>query len=78
MDKDDETQSGEDEIFSTYEYEYHDEITENVEDEESIEEETYEYEHPSDRENDPSNDIIKNQDQNDQEYSIIENDGPEK
>ena len=42
----------------------------------AFEEETYEEEHPSDRENDPSNDIIKNQNQNYQEDTTIENDGP--
>ena len=67
IDKNDETQSEEDEISSTYEYKQYDDITENGEDEKSIEEETYKYGHPSDRQNDPSNNIIKNQDQNDQE-----------
>ena len=73
----DETQSKEDEISSTREDEHNYGITEHVEDEEIIEEETCEDEHPSDRENDPSNDIIKNQDQNDQEDATIENDGQE-
>ena len=66
-DKDDETQSEEDEISSTHEDEHDDGITENGEDEENIEEETYEDGHPSERENYPSNVIIKNQDQNYQE-----------
>ena len=44
----------------------------------STKEETYEYEHPSERDNDPSKDIIKNQDQNYQGDATIENDGPEK
>ena len=78
IDKDDDTQSEEYEIYSTHEDEHDDDITENGEDEESIEEETYEDEHPSDRENYPSNDIIKNNDQNYQEDATIENDGPEK
>ena len=76
-DKDDETQSEEDEIYSTHEDEHDDYITENGEGDESIKKETYEDEHPSDRENDPSNDIIKNQDQNYQEEATIKNYGPE-
>ena len=72
------TQSEEDEISSTHEDKQDDDITENREDEERIKEETYKDEHPSDRENEPSNNIITNQDQNDQEDATIENDGPEK
>ena len=45
-DKYDDTQSEEDEISSTYEDKHDDDITENGEDEESIEEDTCEYEHP--------------------------------
>ena len=75
--KDDKTQSEEDEISSTHEDKHDDDITENGEYEEITEEDTYEYEHPSDREDDTSNDIIKNQDQNDQEDTTIKNDGPE-
>ena len=74
--KDDDTQSEEDEIFSKHEDQNNDDITENGEGEESIEEETYEDDHPSERENDLSNNIIKNQDQNHQEDTTIENDGP--
>ena len=48
-DKDYDTQSEEDEISSTHEYEHDDDITENGEEEEIIEEDTYEDEHPSDR-----------------------------
>ena len=48
-DKDDKTQSEEDEISSTHEDEHDDDITENGEDEENIEEETYEDDHPSER-----------------------------
>ena len=77
-DKDHDTQSEEYEISSTHEDEHNDDMTETRDDEESIEEQKYEYEHPSDRENGPSNDIIKNQYQNDQEDATIENDSPEK
>ena len=48
-DKDNQTQSEEDEIASTHEDIHNDDITENGKQEESIEEETYEDEHPSDR-----------------------------
>ena len=61
-DKYNRTQSEEDEISSTHEDEHGDDITENEEEEEIIEEYIYEDEHPSDRESDPSNNIIKNQD----------------
>ena len=57
-------QSEENEIYSTHEENNDDNITENGEEEEIIEEETYEYEHTSDRENDPSKNLIKNKDQN--------------
>ena len=60
--KDDKTQSEGDEISSSHEDEHDYDITENGKEEESIEEETYEDEHPPDRENNPSNNIIKNQD----------------
>ena len=62
-DKDDETQSEENERSSTHEDKCDDEITEHWSYEENTEEETYEDEHPSDRENDQINDIIKKQDQ---------------
>ena len=68
----------EDKISSSHEDEHDDDITENGEYEESIKEETYKDEHISDRLNDPSNYIIKNQDKNDQGDATIENDGPEK
>ena len=43
-----------------------------------MEEETYENHHPSYRDNYPSNNIIKNQDEDYQEDATIENDGLEK
>ena len=46
-DKEDKTQSEEDEIYSSYEENHDDVITKNGEDEESIKEETCEDEHPS-------------------------------
>ena len=65
-DKYNETQSEEDEIYSTHEDKNDDDITENGEDIEIIKEETHKDEHPSDRENDPGNNIIKSQERNDQ------------
>ena len=73
-DKDDETQSEEYGISSTHEDEHYEDITENGEYEESTEKVTYEYEHPLDKEDDPSNDIIKNQDQNDHDDTSKKND----
>ena len=57
-DKDYQTQSEGNEIYSTHEDEHDDDIPENGEEKEIIEEDTYKYEHPSDRENDPCNEII--------------------
>ena len=59
-DKDNKRQSGEDEISTTHEDEHDYDISENGKYEDNIEEDTYEDEHLSDRENDPSNDINKN------------------
>ena len=75
-DKDDETQSEEYEISSAHKDKHDDDITKNGEYEEIIQEDTYEDKQPSDRGGDPSNDIIKNLDQNDQEDATIENYGP--
>ena len=76
-DKDDKTQSEEDQVSSTHEGKHDDDITGNGEEEEIIKEEKYEDEHPSDRQNDPSKNIIKNQDQKDQEYATIVSDSRE-
>ena len=72
-DKYNETKSEEYEISSTHEDNHDDTITESGEDVEGIKEEIYKYQHPSDRENNSSNNIIKNQDQNNQEDATIEN-----
>ena len=77
-DKDNETKSEENKISSTHEDEPDDDITGNWEDEEIIEEDAYEDYNPSDRENNPSNYIIKTQNQNDQEDVTIGNDVLEK
>ena len=66
-----ETQNEKNEIASTHEDEDDDDIDKNREEVESIEEETYEDEYPSVMKNDPSDNIIKNQDQTDQEDSNI-------
>ena len=72
----DKAQREEEEISSKHEDNHDDDITENGEEEEIIEEDIYEDEHPSDRYNYPSNNVIKNQDQNDQEHATIENESP--
>ena len=77
-DKDDETQNKDNEIASTHKYEGDDDITKNGREEKIIEEETYEDEYPSDRENGLSDNITENQDQTDQEDATVKNYGTEK
>ena len=76
-DKDYKTQNEDNDISSTNEDEENDDNTENGEEAKSIKEATYKDDYSPDRENYLSDNIIKNQEQTDQEYPTIKNDGKE-
>ena len=76
-DKDYKTQNEDNDVSSTNEDEENDDITENGEEAKSIKEAPYKDDYPPDRENYLSDNIIKNQDQTEQEDATIKNDSKE-